>query len=224
MGLVEPIAPAKTDREMQFGHNTNVTVAGTTFHIQTEDRGAAHALIDTTVYLRGRVLHRRTKKYSDLLPLDPAREQTLKQRVEDQHRSLVEELRSGRLKLAVPQDENSPTPMGNSLSTSRSNLIYLELLNAKTWLTGKRALLQIAVRDQAQKTVESAKVTAKIEGASEPAEFSAKTGSQGDARLEFDMPRLTRSDAALVIEASNGKGHAQLRFQLRTKPRAPSAG
>ena len=208
---------------MQFGHNTNVTVAGITFHVQTEDRGTAHALIDTTIYFGGRVLHRRTNSYFDLVPLDPSREQTLKGRVDHQHRSIVEEIRSGRLKLTVPQDEKTPASSGKSSSHSGNNSLHLELLNAKTWLTGKRALLQIAVRDQARKAVDSAKVTAKIEGAAQPAEFSAKTGSQGDAQLEFDMPRLVGSDAALIIEASNGSAQAHLRFQLRARPRMPSA-
>jgi hypothetical protein len=207
---------------MQFGHNTNVTVAGTTFHVQTEDRGTAHALIDTTIYFHGRVLHRRTNNYFDLLPLNSDREQALKQRTDDQHRRIVEELRSGKLKLAVPQDETAHPAMGNSPSPSGNNSLRVELLNAKTWLTGKRALLQIAVRDQASKAVESATVTAKIEGADQPAEFSAKTGSQGDAQLEFDMPRLAGSDAALVIEAFNGSAQGHLRFQLRARPRAPS--
>jgi hypothetical protein len=43
---------AKVKREMLFGHNTNVTVSGTAYHVQTEDRGISHALIDTTVYFR----------------------------------------------------------------------------------------------------------------------------------------------------------------------------
>ena len=89
---------------MAFGHNSNVTIAGDTFHVQTEERGAAQALIDTTVYLRGRVLHRRTNSFSDLLPLNSEREQALKLRVDTQHRSVVDEIRSGRLKLSVGND------------------------------------------------------------------------------------------------------------------------
>ena len=60
---------------MLFGHNSNVTVGANTFHVQTEDRGTVSAMIDTTVYSRGRVLHRRTKSYSDLLPLNADKEQ-----------------------------------------------------------------------------------------------------------------------------------------------------
>ena len=55
---------------MVFGHNTNIKMGAVTFHVQTEDRGEAHALLDTTVYFHGRVLHRRTNNYYDLMPLD----------------------------------------------------------------------------------------------------------------------------------------------------------
>ena len=61
---------------MLFGHNTDVKVGESVYHVQTEDRGTANALIDTTVYCRGRVLHRRTNNYIDLLPLDPGREES----------------------------------------------------------------------------------------------------------------------------------------------------
>ena len=50
---------------MLFGHNTNVILDGIMYHVQTEDRGANHAVIDTTVHCRGRVMHRRASPYSD---------------------------------------------------------------------------------------------------------------------------------------------------------------
>lgn len=203
---------------MPFGHNSNVTVAGDTYHVQTEERGAAHALIDTTVYLRGRVLHRRTNSFSDLLPLNADREQALKLRVDTQHRSVVDEIRSGKLRLTNP----SVAKTQGQAPAESSAAIHVELLNAKTWLTGKRALLQIAVNDPARKPVERATVMARVEGALEPAAFSSETGSLGRANLEFDMPPLAGPEVALVIEASKGKAHAHLRFQLRAKPRVPS--
>jgi hypothetical protein len=95
---------------MLCGHNSNVKAGDTTYHVQTEDRGAANALIDTTVYFRGRVLHRRTNNYFDLLPLNPASEQALKQRLDEQHRAVVEAIRTGALHLALPQDEKVSAP------------------------------------------------------------------------------------------------------------------
>ena len=204
---------------MLFGHNSNVKAGDTTYHVQTEDRGTTNALIDTTVYFHGRVLHRRTNNYFDLLPLNPDTEQALKLRLDEQHHAVVKEIRTGVLHLSLPRDENdaaraaAPTPKA----------LLLELINAKTWLTGKRALLQVAVRNRTNQAVQGAKVTARVDGAAELSEYSTETGPFGHAQLEFAMPRLAGAEPALVIEASHGNARGHLRFQLRTKPRVPSA-
>jgi hypothetical protein len=215
---------------MLFGHNSNVKAGDTTYHVQTEDRGVAHALIDTTVYFRGRVLHRRTNNYFDLLPLDAVREQALKLRVDEQHRAIVEQIQSGALSVALQPEEKPASPAKTpaapgpgQAATSPSSALKLELINPRTWLTGKRALLQIVVRDQAGKVADGAIVTAKVDGAATPAEFSTVTGGFGNAQFEFDMPALTNADPALVVEAFKGSARGQLRFQLKMKPRVPSA-
>src|SRR5882762_7758991 len=106
---------------MLFGHNSNVKVGEMLYHVQTEDRGASHAVIDTMVYHSGRVLHRRANSYADLLPLDAAREQALKDRVSTQHQAILDELRSGVLKLA---QQAPPT-------STRRNAIHPESLGAE---------------------------------------------------------------------------------------------
>src|SRR5271168_5050948 len=93
---------------MLFGHNSNVKVGDTTFHVQTEDRGVTTALIDTTVYYMGRVMHRRTNNYHDLVPLDADREEALRLRLDEQHRSTLEDIRSGVLYLAPPPSSARP--------------------------------------------------------------------------------------------------------------------
>jgi len=213
----------RANGEMLFGHNSNVQAGGTSYHVQTEDRGTTNALIDTTVYFHGRVLHRRTNNYFDLLPLNPEREQALKQRLDEQHRAVVEELRSGTLHLALPREENGAASSAKPATVPAIGELSLELINAKTWLTGKRALLQIAVRNEAHQAVSGATVVARVDGAAEATQFSAKTGGSGQAQFEFDMPRLAGAEPALVIEASKGNARGHLRFQLRGRPRVPSA-
>jgi hypothetical protein len=207
---------------MLFGHNSNVKIGETVYHVQTEDRGTSHAVIDTMVYHSGRVLHRRANSYADLLPLDPAREEKLKQRVSAQHQAMLEELRSGTLKLA--QHAMPAAPVKLSVDGARDSL-SLELLNAKTWLSGKRATLQVLVsQKEGGAAVSGAGVTARIEGAAEPAQYSTATGLDGKAQLAFDMPRLAGAECALVIEANKGKAQARLHFQLRAKPKVPAGG
>jgi hypothetical protein len=215
---------------MLFGHNTDVKAGDSVYHVQTEDRGTANALIDTTVYCRGRVLHRRTNNYIDLLPLDAGREDLLRKRIDDQHRKVTEEIRSGLLQLVpppLPAKESPPVQKADSLAhseTSPAPALVVELLNAKTWLAGKRANLQVAVRNKHNGAAASgALVTARIDGAADITEFSTETGADGQACLEFDMPRLAGTEPALVIEATQADSKGQLRFQLKARARVPTA-
>jgi len=263
---------------MLFGHNSNVKVGEATFHVQTEDRGVTTALIDTTVYYMGRVMHRRTNNYHDLIPLDPDREEALRLRLNEQHRSTLEDIRSGALYLAAPpppakelrtaEVRGSETPdkeshletvlsVPNAISTNGASpaapgsndaggsapggspaaaspladlvpsALKLELRNAQAWLSGKQARLEINVATQAGDPLPGAKVTAYVEGAATPEQYSGETDSAGSTLISFAMPRLSGGPAALVIEAerdhgepmSRARAQGKLRFALRTKPR-----
>jgi hypothetical protein len=227
---------------MLFGHNTNVTLDGTVFHVQTEDRGVNSAVLDTTVHCRGRVLHRRTNKYHDLLPLDEEKEKTLKTRLDEQHFGVVEELRSGALKVEAPPalpPRSAPPPASSAtigsvrgaasspapaLTNAATKALAIEMLNPRTWLNGRHATLYLVARfKDAATPAAGAKVVASITGATDPVLVHTEAGADGHARLEFDMPRLAGEDAALVIDASTGDAQGQLRFGLRAKPKTPAA-
>ncbi len=213
---------------MLFGHNTDVKAGDSVFHVQTEDRGTANALIDTTVYCRGRVLHRRTNNYIDLLPLDSERENALRRRIDDQHRAVTEEIRTGALHLVPPpmpvQSGAKPSASVAPSNAAPATTLAVELINAKSWLSGKRANLQVGVRTgQSGAAVSGALVTVRIDGAAQVSEFSTETGADGQANLEFEMPRLGGAEPALVIEASQADSKGLLKFQLKARPRVPTA-
>jgi len=207
---------------MLFGHNSNVTVGADVVHVQTEDRGSGHASIDTTVHWHGRVLHRRTNNYLDLLPLDGEKENALKARLDDQHRAVIEEIRTGILKLTFPTSPAVPqkqVPLAPIARPAAPLVLKVELINAKSWLSGKQATLQLMVRDEAGNAAAGAETKARVEGAERQAEFSTLTGNDGGAMLHFEMPKLSGSEVALVIEASRDGAKGHLRFQLRAKSR-----
>jgi hypothetical protein len=210
---------------MVFGHNSNVKMGTHTLHVQTEDRGANHALIDTTVYFQGRVLHRRTNNYLDLLPLTEDSEQALKMRVDEQHRAVLEAIRNGELQLHVSGAEASVAPAAHAAHPAAvpARKWNIALLNAGSWLTGKQATLHVAVEEEGGGPVREARVSAEIEGSERPSVHSARTGDQGQATISFEMPKLVGGDGALVIRTEGPAGGAQLRFALRAKPRVPAA-
>jgi hypothetical protein len=208
---------------MVFGHNTNVAVGGTSYHVQTEDRGPDNALIDTTVFCSGRVLHRRTNNYFDLLPLNEDSQEALKLRLADQHRAVLEDIRSGALSVAPPPAKEAKEQAVPAAGIASPTVLLLELTNPKSWIAGKRVTLQISVkRKENGNPAAGAKVVASVDGAAEAFEFAVETGLHGQAVLEFELPKLTGMEPALVIDAAEGSARGQLRFQLRAKPRVPA--
>ena len=207
---------------MVFGHNTNLKLGSATLHIQTEDRGETHALIDTTVYYHGRVLHRRTNSYFDLLPMNEDREQALRLRLDEQHRTVIEEIRSGALQLTVPQEPPAPKAEVDSVpagAPQEPRNLLLELTNANSWLSGKRAKLQVLVREQDGAPVSAAQVKVEFEGSEGGVTHLGQTNSHGLTLIEFELPRITSPEAVMVIWAENQNSKGHLRFALRAKPR-----
>jgi hypothetical protein len=204
---------------MVFGHNSNLKVGNVTLHVQTEDRGEAHGLIDTTVYYRGRVLHRRTNNYFDLLPMNADREEALRLRVDEQHRTVIEGIRGGTLQLAIPAEPATVWEKPEAHAASPSLKLALELTNAKSWLAGKHAKLEVAVRDERGGSVAGARVTVELEGSEGEETFQGQTDSSGATMIEFELPRIVSPDAAMVISAEHGVAKGHLRFALRAKPR-----
>jgi hypothetical protein len=183
------------------------------------------------------VLHRRTNKYHDLLPLDAEKEKSLKSRLDEQHFGVVEELKTGALKVEAPPlpppRPSGPASVGSGAASSpaatpatlaAARILTVEMLNPRTWLSGKHATLYLVARfKESGVSAAGARVVARIAGAAEPTEVETQSSADGHARLEFDMPRLTSEDAALVIEASTHDAQGQLRFALRAKPKTPAA-
>lgn len=207
---------------MVFGHNTNVIVGAVSYHVQTEDRGMNSCLLETTVYFQGRILHRRNSNYSDLLRIQDGQESVLKARLDQQHRQVLDEIRSGDLKLPIAE-KPSASVVPEETPPPQDQALVIELLNSKNWRNGQRASLHLAVRDNTGAVVEGAKLSAKIFGATELVSHEAHTAGNGQAQIEFTLPKLTEKEHALIIEARSEALSGKLQFQLRAAPRAPSA-
>jgi hypothetical protein len=154
-------------------------------------------------------------------------EKALKLRLDEQHRQVLEEIRTGVLCLPAPTPPSPPAPTKSVSSQAaqkpQSQSLFIELLNPKSWLAGKRVTLQVRLTDAQCSPVAGAKITASVSGAAEPADFSTESSATGESHIAFDMPRLAGLDAALLIEAVHGPAKGHLRFQLRARPRVPVA-
>src|SRR5260221_12052795 len=115
----------------------------------------------------------------------------MKESVSPQKRAVMDELRSGALKLAqhaTPAAPAKPSAGGEpkaapSAGNARDSLA-LELLNAKNWLAGRRATLQVLVSHGENGAAASrARVTGRIGGAAGPSQYFTATGRGGKEQV-----------------------------------------
>jgi len=201
---------------MSSGFNTDVRVGDQVFHVQTEDRGPNHPVIDTAIYLQGRVVHRHSTSYDHRTLSFELGGAALRKRVEEQHRNIIEGLRAGKLDAAIA---------AATTQTSPSGAIQIELRNSKSWLSGGKVLLDIEVVCRSDRQPQSGvQVEAFIEGALRDGHTTSSTDERGRVRIEFPLPPLGRGELALVIRASKDADQDELRFSMRSPQTPPPAG
>jgi hypothetical protein len=199
---------------MSVGFNSDVSVGQHVFHVQTENYGQPQFSIVTVVYHRGQIVHRRNSSYSDLASAADHSEDVLGERAENQHRSVVEEIRNGAI--AIPA-------VSSRASHAASQGIQVRLRNASSWLAAGQATLDVQVLQRTDNgPVSGANIEAYLSGAKEGARSKATTGADGLAQLRFAVPNLASHGAELVIRADAGASAAvdEIRFILRAKPKA----
>lgn len=80
---------------MITGFNTDIKHRGVTFHVQTEDKGAATRLIETLIYKGGEILASRRLPYGDLVK-GRDDEAAITHLMEEQHKGMIQEIKRGR--------------------------------------------------------------------------------------------------------------------------------
>ena len=194
---------------MSSGFNTDVHVDDHVFHVQTEDRGPSHPVIDTVVYQHGRILHRRSSSYEHFAASSEFTAEGVRDRVEEQHRQVIEDLREGALAEQIAAALELATRAGG---------IQVQLLNPTSWLEGGNVKLDVEiVRRSDRQPLAGAQVEAAIEGAAEATRHAGTSDDQGRVQFGFPLPPLGKGDLALVINAHADGGKDEIRFAMRSR-------
>ena len=179
------------------------------FHVQTEDRGPSHPVIDTAVYQHGRILHRLASSYQEFAGSAEFSAEALGERVHDQHRKVIEDLRAGAFAAEIAAALELAV---------RSGGIQVQLLNPTSWLAGGNVSLDVEIVRRADRQPQAgAQVEAAIEGAAEAARHAGTSDDRGRVRIEFPLPPLGKGNLALVIHAQAEAGKDEIRFSMRSR-------
>ena len=199
---------------MIFGYNTDVKAGDTVYHVQTEDRGEKHPVIDSVIYMGGRIVDRRRTSYQ---PGETTPEQ-LQEMVKQQHRELVEAIRGGTYvppekppPQAAPAKQPAPAPSAPASAA-------LELTNARDIEQDGRLLFRLQVRDRANgQPLASVVVRAVLApGEDQETRGEATASAEGTAEIHFDSP--SAEEALVLFQAASGGASEVLKFRLLRDP------
>ncbi len=207
---------------MIFGYNTDVKSGNTVYHVQTEDRGERNPVIDSVIYVKGRIVDRRRTPYQ---PGESSAER-LQEMVKQQHRELVDSIRSGTYMLpeAAANQETVAMPAvavvpkagdGAPAKVEAPVVLSLELTNARDVEKDGRLQFRLRVLDRGNgRPLAGAVVRAVLDpGAQREARRQASASSDGTADIRFDASG--REDLTVLFQATAEDGVEFLKFRLR---------
>jgi len=188
---------------MIFGFNTNVCGKDATFHVQTENRGQKNPVIDSVVYVGGRIVERFRTSY---VPLQKTAEE-IEAMVRNQHRELVESIRSGAFAPSAKQPETSsgPVPSGYTVKLTNQGNVCRE---------GQLAFeFEVQSRGQGEPARGASLDVRWLPANGEAGKVAVQTGNDGKAVVCFPIPE-SGSDVALLVLVKGTEGRELVKFTI----------
>ncbi|MGQ9494721.1 MAG: hypothetical protein ACUVRY_00430 [Thermoanaerobaculaceae bacterium] len=213
---------------MLTGFNTDIEFAGTTYHVQTEDRRGKNPLIESLIYVGGEILASRRTEYQNLLEAG-ADEAAIRSLMERQHRAIVEAIRSGRLDLltkpaaaddgdtTVVRRSPSTAPLGRAGSSEsldeviarwledrrRGASLILQVQGAEKLVAGTPFQLRVRTLTQDGGASVPASVEVRFVSTESKPTVLASGGSDQEGLFEVQgmLPPLSKGTAILVVTA-----------------------
>jgi len=222
------------------GYNTDIEHAGTTYHVQTEDKGRSNPIVESLVYARGEILYSRRTSYRDLVE-EKVEADAIASLMERQHQTIVEAIKRGRLeKLSVEPDEigdNDDTSISRgdggaetdqedeptldevildylAAQRGRAHLV-LHAINRHDFVYGKDAEVSIsAIDSQSNSAQPGVQITVLFKSTSEPRRLvlaEGETDGEGVFVMSAALPEFSGGTSAVVITAESNLGQSEIK-------------
>ena len=188
---------------MIFGFNTDVTGKSAVYHVQTEDRGAKHPVIDSIIYVSGRIVDRRRTPY---VPEEVTTAQ-VEEMVRKQHKELVEAIRSGQF-----------VPSGDSAESVSSAGYAIQLLNLTDLYHNGELHFEMRVQDKRHGSGGNVRVDVRwIWDGTVSEKRTLKPADDGTIAVSFPVP-ANSTDAILLACVEGPAGREVAKFRVCLQP------
>ncbi len=226
------------------GFNTDIEFSGTTYHVQTEDKGRGNPLVESLVYTSGEILYSRRTPYHDLVEQNVDRE-AVASLMERQHRSIVNAVQSGGVEQLTGKAQNLPTDDDTTLIGSQEKVVraggeepsldqvildYLEaqrdrahlLLRASTdleFVYGSETTISVTAVDSLDLEPQpNVYVSVLFKSTAEPRRLvlaEGETDDYGCFTAEASIPVFAGGTSAVVISGNSDLGQSEMKHLVR---------
>ena len=224
---------------MLTGFNTDIEHAGTTYHVQTEDKGRSNPLVESLVYAAGEILYSRRTPYHDLLA-ENVDSKTIAAIMERQHRAIVDAIGAGRLRQLMTHDQvaddddttvsrpQAPlaAPSSGEPSLDQVILDYLEAQRGRAHLVlratsdhdftygGEATVSIVAVDSSSSQPLAGVQVSVLFKSTAEPRRLllaEGETDAEGLFGASAPLPSYNGGTSAVVISARSELGQSEIK-------------
>lgn len=214
------------------GYNTDINFDGTTYHVQTEDKGRSNPSIESLVYARGEILYSKKTAYDDLV-LQDADDQEVAAMMERQHRTLVEAIRRGKLgqltgeppleglgavadQLPAAEEPSLDEVILDYLKAQRGKAhLILSSSGEKDFVYGSETEIRIvAVDSQDNAPQAGVKVSVLFKSTAEPRRLQmaeGETDANGVFLAQAALPEFNGGTSAVVVTAECDLGQSEIK-------------
>jgi len=220
------------------GFNTDIVYSGTTYHVQTEDKGRSNPLVESLVYTSGEILYTRRTPYDDLVKQDVDRE-AIASLMERQHRSIVDAVQSGGLGRLQGEIDEVPSEDDTTIihhdqeavpaeepSLDQVILDYLEAQRSQAHLIlhavaehdfayGRTATINVSAVDSIDHAAQAGvRVSVLFKSTVEPRRLilaEGETADDGTFAAQAEIPAFAGGTSAVVITAESDLGRSEMK-------------
>jgi hypothetical protein len=208
------------------GYNTDIKHNERVFHVQTEDKGVDNPVIESLIYMGGKIIASRQYSYASLLR-EGYSEKVVQELLDSQHKKMMRDVKGGRY------DTDGPPPFGAGIITDTSfDALVLEFLGSRGVTesielvlageagvkAGDARVLELLVRSEARnKPVAEAEIRVKlIPNGKERSTilFEGMTSEDGRVQAGIQVPREF-AGASVTVEARSTLGRDEIVLPVR---------
>ena len=210
---------------MITGYNTDIKHNERVYHLQTEDKGADNPVIESLIYMGGKIVASRQYSYAALLRSGYS-EKAVQEMLDGQHRKMMRDIRGGKF------DPEGPPSFGAGIITERTfDEVVLEFIRTQAGtekaelviagaakpVAGGLIVLELLLRSDVRNApVAGAQVTVAAAAQGEERSvnlFEGLTDEAGRIKAGVAVPRGFAA-GRLTIAASSSIGNSELVLEI----------